>query len=174
MTDIAFSTELKKVKHSVIHVTDTPQENKKVIKNVSLTGTYQFPKNFYLVSPVLWVQSEASQPINIEIDHCSRSENTSKLNFVRTEDARQMKPPYRFKILEGGSFPSDSHHGVISLKLASDVLGLAIAQEGSDEREYCAMVYSIYQGIANYKFDVVMTWNTKSHRSVSDILQLHC
>lgn len=147
---------------------DAPPQVQKVDVKVSLTGAYEFPQNFYLVSPVLWIHSVSQMSITqFEIEHCSRPENTSKLNFVRT-DGTQMEPPCKFNILRGGSFLNDSHCGVINLEQISDSFGLAIVQEGSDEREYYVMVYSTYQQSVQYKIDVVMTWNTKAHRSVSD------
>ena len=135
----------------------------------SLAGQYQFPQNFHLVSAVFWLRCEPickfAKSITMEMEHCAKSENTSKLSFVRSV-CTQEKLPYIFRKL-GGTFTCNTCYGTIEMNGFS---GHTIAQEGSDEREYGARIYNIHRSITSYKIDFVVTWNTKAHLTVSVVL----
>ena len=45
--------------------------------------------------------------------------------------------------------------------------GLAITQEGSEEREYCLLHYLRQNDNESYEVDFVIAWNTKTHLNVS-------
>ena len=106
------------------------------------------------------------------MEHCAKSKNASKLSFVRAV-CTQENLPYIFKKLEG-TFAEDNRYGIIETNGFS---GLTIAQEESDEREYGARTYSIYEGITSYRIDFVVTWNTEAHLTVSvssyNTMQVH-
>ena len=134
---------------------------------ISLAGQYEFPENNHLVSAVYWLRCEPSstfaKPISLEIQHCARQENISKLSFVRAF-CSQGSLPYTFNQLSGGSFTSKSSYGVIELKSFS---GVAAVQEGSQEREYIAKLFYLNPTISNYEIHLVVTWNIEAHLSVS-------
>ena len=137
----------------------------------SLAGQYEFPDNYHLVSAIFWLRCEPKciflNQITLEVNHCAKSENYSKLSFVRAV-CSQRHLPYTFERL-GGNFNHYSSYGVIELNCFS---GVAVNQEGSKEREYCAMLF--YQPMIGLEFMIhfVVTWDTKTHLSVSH-LPLH-
>ena len=128
----------------------------------SLAGQYEFPDNHHLVSAIFWLHCETvhkfTRPITVEIQHCARSENIDKLNlnFVRAV-CSQKHLPYTFKQL-GGDFTSHSTYGVIELNSFS---GLAVTQEGSEDREYCSRLF--YLGQSYCKIHFVVTQNIEAH-----------
>ena len=134
----------------------------------SLAGQYEFPDNSHLVSAVFWLRCEPmckfTKPITVEIQHCARSENVDNLNlkFVRAV-CSQKQLPYTFKQLKG-NFTSHSSFGAIELDSFS---GLAITQEGSEDREYCSQLF--YLGHPNMcTIHFVVTWNLAAHLTVSE------
>ena len=143
----------------------------------SLAGQYEFPDNHHLVSAIFWLHCETvhkfTRPITVEIQHCARSENIDKLNlnFVRAV-CSQKHLPYTFKQL-GGDFTSHSTYGVIELNSFS---GLAVTQEGSEDREYCSRLFYMYLSqedqIQNCEIHFVVTWNVEAYLTVSSIVQM--
>ena len=136
----------------------------------SLTGQYRLPENCHLVSAIFWLQCEPkctfTKVLTLEIDHCAKSENVSKLCFVRAV-CTQPNLPYIFRRLDGGQFSHSSSYGVMELKCFS---GVAISQEGSEEREYCARLYYLAESFTiSYEINIhfVITCNTKAHLAVS-------
>ena len=131
----------------------------------SLAGQYEFPENTHLVSAVFWLRCEPrckfTEALTLELDHCAKSENIGllKLQFVRAV-CSQKHLPYAFEKL-GGTF--NNTYGAIELNSFS---GVAITQEGSEEREYCAMLFYL---VIHYELFIhfVVTWNTETHLAVS-------
>ena len=138
----------------------------------SLAGQYEFPENSSLVSAVFWLRCEPickfTKPVTVEIQHCAKSENVDSLNmkFVRAL-CSQAQLPYTFKEL-GGDFNRHSSYGVIQVNGFS---GLAVTQEGSEEREYCSQLFYLGQ-LNSYKINFVVTWNIEAHLTVSSLLVL--
>ena len=136
----------------------------------SLTGQYEFPDDSYLVSPIFWLRCEPMQklkftkPVTIEIQHCAKPENSSKLSFVRAV-CTQEHLPYAFKRGLEGSFSSCSSYGIVKLNSFS---GLGIVQEGLPDKQYCSWLYYLNES-SRTEIHFVVTWNTKLHRSVSNI-----
>ena len=133
----------------------------------SLAGQYEFPDNSYLVSAIFWLRCEPmckfTKPVTVEMQHCARSENVTnlKLKFVRAV-CSQKQLPYSFKEL-GGDFTRHSSYGVVEVNGFS---GVAITQEGSQEREYCSQLF--YLGQPNScQIHFVVTWNIEAHLTVS-------
>ena len=143
---------------------------------MSLAGQYEFSENLHPVSAVFWLRCEPKctfiRALTLEIDHCAKPDNASKLCFVRAV-CTQPHLPYSFRRLSGGYFSCNdgsSSYGAIELSCFS---GVTVCQEGLKEREYCAMLYYLRQGsILSYEFDIhfVITWNTKTHRAVSIVI----
>ena len=137
----------------------------------SLAGQYEFPENSCLVSAVFWLRCEPmckfTKPVTVEIQHCAKSENVDnlKMKFVRAV-CSQKQLPYTFKELRGGDFNRHSSYGVIQVNGFS---GLAVTQEGSEDREYCSQLF--YLGQPNScQIHFVVTWNTEAHLTVRCML----
>ena len=138
---------------------------------VSLAGQYEFPENTHPVSAVFWLRCEPTckftEALTLELDHCARLENIGllKLQFVRAF-CSQKHLPYVFGKL-GGTF--NNSRGAIELNSFS---GVAITQEGSEEREYCAMLFYL---VVRYELFIhfIVTWNIKTHLTVRLSLLLY-
>ena len=142
----------------------------------SLAGQYEFPDNSYLVSAIFWLRCEPmckfTKPVTVEMQHCARSEDVGnlKLKFVRAV-CSQKQLPYSFKEL-GGDFTRHSSYGVVEVNGFS---GLAIAQEGLEDRSYLANLLSkevIKSNPTRVLVEIffVIIWNTSVHRTVSIII----
>ena len=135
----------------------------------SLAGQYEFPENSHLVSAIFWLRCETvhkfTKPITVEIQHCAKSENLSKLSFVKAV-CSQKQLPYTFKQLPVDNFTSHSSYGVIELNSFS---GVGIAQEGSEDREYCSRLFymPLTRKVPNQEIHFVISWNLEAHLIVS-------
>ena len=132
----------------------------------SLAGQYEFPDNYHLVSAIFWLRCKPRcrfrVPISMEIQHCARPENISKLSFVKAL-CSQENLPYTFRRL-GGRFTRNSSYGVLELDSFS---GAAVTQEVSEDREYIARLFYLSQTISTYEIHLVVTWNIEAHLTVS-------
>ena len=135
----------------------------------SLAGLYEFPDNSYLVSAVFWLRCEPmccrfTKPVTVEMQHSAKRENVekAKLTFVRAV-CSQKQLPYTFKRL-GGDFSRHNSYGVVDVNGFS---GLAITQEGSEEREYFSKLFYFSNYLNGHRIDMVITWNTAAHLNVS-------
>ena len=139
---------------------------------ISLSGQYEFPENSQLVSAIFWLECEPrcmfTPPISMEIQHCARPENISKLNFVKAFGLQE-NLPYIFRHL-GGCFTSNSSYGVLELDSFSRS-GLAVIQEGSEDRQYIARLFYLSQKNSTYEIHLVVTWNTEVHLNVSSVVK---
>ena len=134
----------------------------------SRAGQYKFPEETHLVSGVFWLQCDHAvkfaELISLEIQHCARTEDLSKLNFVRAV-CTQKDLPYTFRRLNP-VFSSNSSYGLIRLQRFS---GLAITHEGSPDREYIARLFYLNPNVFTYDIHLVVTWNIESHLTVSRV-----
>ena len=132
----------------------------------SLSGQYEFPENTHLVSAVFWLRCEPRcrfvVPISMEIQHCARPENISKLSFVKAL-CSQASLPYIFRRQQGGRFTGSSPYGVLELESFS---GVAVTQEGSEDREYIARLFYLSPTAYSYDIHLVVTWNTQAYLTV--------
>lgn len=136
----------------------------------SIAGRYEFPENCHLVSAVYWFRCEPlcnfEKQVTVEIEHCAKSENVSKLSFVRAV-SNQEKLPYTFQHLEGGQFMNHSSYGVLELSRLS---GISVVQKYSEEKYYASLFYLSQESI-NRQIHFIVTLNTKVHLTVSlDVL----
>ena len=134
----------------------------------SLAGQYEYPEESHLVSSVFWLQCDPmvkfTKLLSLEIQHCAKAEAVSKLSFVRAV-CNQEKLPYTFKHLNPVySSTYSSSYGLIKLQHFS---GLAITQEGSQDREYIARLFYLNPSISNCDIHLVVTWNIEAHLTVS-------
>ena len=108
----------------------------------SLAGQFELPEGYELVSAVYWVRTPGkfAKPVTIEAQHCANFSDSSQLRFVCTSCA-QKSLPYKFKVIDGGSFSLGSNYGVLSTAHFS---GKGIAKKetpGEHSCQYCAQVY---------------------------------
>ena len=115
----------------------------------SLSGQFELPEGYELVSAVYWVATPGkfTKSVTMEAQHCANFSNPSQLCFVRT-NCTQKSLPYKFRIVDGGSFTCGSKYGVLS---APHFSGNGIAKEvapGEHSCQYCAQVYFTVQTLA--------------------------
>lgn len=134
----------------------------------SIAGQYEFPTNTHLVSAVYWFRCEPrckfEKQITVELQNCAKSENASKLSFVRAI-CTQEQLPYTFNRLGGGRFTSTSSYGILKLNGFS---GISVVQEESEEKEYYAsLFYLTPKNNITREIHFVVTFNTEVHLTVS-------
>ena len=133
----------------------------------SLAGQYEFPEESHLVSGVYWLRCEPmvkfTKLLSLEIQHCAKAEDISKLSFVRAV-CTQEKLPYTFKRLNQ-VINSSSSYGLTRLQHFS---ARAITQEGSQDREYVASLYYLNRSVSTCNIHFVVTWDIEAHLTVSD------
>ncbi len=136
----------------------------------SVAGQYQFPDNLQLVSGVFWVRPvplcRLQHQLTVEIHHCAKMTNSTKLSFVRAR-CSQESLPYTFKQLEGrGSFSEHSSYGSLELNQFS---GLAVTGKDGEEREYIASLYYQQCDPRTLEIHFVITWDVEAHITVCTI-----
>ena len=118
---------------------------------VSLAGQFELPDGYELVSAVYWVRTRGkfTKPVTIEAQHCANFSNPNQLCFVRTSCV-QKSLPYKFEIIDGGSFSLGTRYGALS---TTDFSGIGIAKEvkpGEHSCQYCAQVYYTDKSLKDY------------------------
>ena len=109
---------------------------------VSLAGQFELPEGYELVSAVYWVKTSGNftKPVTIEAQHCANFSNPNQLCFVRTSCAQKFLP-YKFEVIDGGSFTLGNKYGALSTTHFSGT-GIAKKVETSEHScQYCAQVY---------------------------------
>ena len=144
--------------------------------DATIEGEYHLPQSYHFVSPVYWLrcvpECRFRKPVTLEIQHCAKQKNLSKLNFVKGSSLDHLLP-FTFNKAIGccntnhGIFPSHSSYGFIELDGFS---GYSVTQENSEERHYCAYLYYTKKDDTQYLIDFVVSWNTDAHRSVSGMV----
>ena len=141
-------------------------EECRLLLKVGLSGRFKFPQNTSLVSAVYWLDSESrerfSKHLTLEIQHCVKLTDTSKLSFVRARCV-QKHLPYEFKDVEGGVFSSDSDYGSVELDQFSEV-GIVCNEP---VYAYCARLYYLKKGTNQRDIHFVITWDMEAHTTVS-------
>ena len=117
----------------------------------SLAGQFELPEGYELVSAVYWVATPGkfTKPVTIEAEHCAKFNKPSHLHFVRTS-CTQKSLPYKFEVIEGGSFSLGSRYGVLSTTHFS---GTGIVKEVTPAEhscQYCAQVYFTVKSLQDY------------------------
>ena len=144
---------------------------------VSLAGQFELPKGYELVSAVYWVRTpeKLKKPITIEIQHCANFSNPSQLRFACASCA-QKSLPYKFKVVDGGSFSLCSKYGVLSTTHFS---GTGIAKKvtpGEQSCQYCTQVYFTVKHLQDhwYYCHFVVTKDLEMCLAVSREKLHHC
>ena len=156
-------------------------EKCKILIKVGLYGQFELPENTSLVSAVYWLDCEPqckfSQPLTLEIQHCAKFSQTSRLNFAR---CAQNSPPYTFEILAGGQFSSRSAYGRIQLhsfslitQLLSRLPGLASRILGEDIK-YRARLYYLMRRVDRREIHFLIAKDLDTHTTVCSNLPYTC
>ena len=148
-----------------------PSDVKQVTLTImaSIAGHYQFPENSSPKSGIYWFRFEPTlncnleKPVELEIQHCAKPENASKLSFVRSSSKDKL--PYTFKRLEGGDFPSHSSYGNIKL---DKFCGIAVVGP-PEANEYIASLFYLTHETVYRDIRFAVTLNTELHRKVSSV-----
>ena len=134
----------------------------------SASGQYEFPNNTHPVSAIFWLQCEPrcrfTLPISVEIQHCGKSRDTSKLSLVKA-CCSQVNLPYRFKKLQGNHFYDEGSFSYGANELTS-FSGVGVAQEGSQDRQYAARLFYLCRTVYTYEIHFVVTWDIEAHLTV--------
>ena len=120
---------------------------------VSLTGQFEIPEGYELVSAVYWMKTPGkfTKPVAIEVQHCANFNNPNQLCFVRTS-CTQKSLPYKYKVVNGGSFVFDKKYGVLSTTHFSGI-GVAKKVEPDEQScKYCAQVYFTVKNLKDYLY----------------------
>ena len=158
-----------------LHVPENalPKDTSKYLVNirVSLAGQFELPEGYELVTAVYWVAASGkfTKPVTIEVRHCANFSEPNQLHFVRTS-CSQKTLPYKFKVVDGGSFTLGSKYGVLSTTHFS---GTGIAKEmtpGEHSCLYCAQVYFTVKHLPDYWYcHFVVTKDVEMCLTVSSI-----
>ena len=132
----------------------------------TIMGDYQLPQDIHLVSAVYLIkcvpECRFSQPLTLEIQHCAKPENASKLLFIRASSMDSHEERINFETLPG-NFSNQNSYGYVELDSFSGYYG--VGQEGAEDREYCASSY-YHEQYKNHKIHFTIFWNTKLHNEV--------
>ena len=144
-------------------------EECKLLIKVGLSGQFALPEETSFVSAVYWLDSEPrckfSQPLTIEVQHCAKSSQISKLTFAIAR-CSQSDLPYTFKLLEGGKFSTHSTYGCIQLDhfcLLALVKWLIL---GEDNVKYRASLYYLMKNVVQREIYFVITKDQEAYTTV--------
>ena len=142
----------------------------------SLSGQFQFPEDTECVSGIYWIASPYTfvKPVTVEIQHCvikpELLQHPSSLTFIVAK-CTQEDLPYRFHILDGGVFSSNSQYGSIELTQFS---GVGVAFQSlmqwfglKNARSYCARLYYSSSGTHSWEVYFAIMCNLELHIGVS-------
>ena len=158
-------------------------EECRLLIKVGLSGQFALPENTSLVSAVYWLDSEPRQEfskhLTLEIQHCVKPTDTSKLSFVRAK-CSQTDLPYKFKNVEGGVFSSSSAYGCVQCNhfslfgAVSDMYDRLYNRLVPQVQLYYASIYYLRKGVKRIGIYFVITKNLETHATVSSELHTVC
>ena len=172
-----------------LHVPENslPEDTSQYPVNIkaSLSGQFELPEGYELVSAVYWVKisEKFTKPITIEVQHCANFSDPNQLHFVHTIHAPKSlvrtshakKPlPYKFEVIDGGTFTLASKYGALS---TTHFCGTGVAKKVEPDVhscQYCAQVYYTVKNLKDYWYycHFVITKRLEICLAVSKI-QLH-
>ncbi len=140
---------------------------------VSLSGQFELPSDSHLVSAVYWLRCSVKleKPVVLEMQHCTSltdPSHCSQLSFVITE-CNQMELPYKFRLLEGGTFTQNSSFGSISRSHFSGVgiIGwLSSTLVGAPVERYCGQQFYRHSS-SDWTLCFLVVKNLEAHLRVS-------
>ena len=149
----------------------------RLLLKVGLSGQFSLPQNTSLVSAVYWLDSEPRQEfskhLTLEIQHCVKPTDTSKLSFVQAK-CSQTDLPYQFKNVEGGTFSSDSAYGCVQCNRFSLFGAVYNKLMPPQVQLYSASVYYLKKGVKRIDIHFVITKDLETHGTVSSELCTVC
>ena len=141
----------------------------------SLSGQFELPESYELVSAMYWVKTPGkfTKPITIEVQHCANFSDPNQLHFVFTSFAKKGLP-YKFEVIDGGSFTLGNTYGALS---TTHFCGIGVAKKVEPSEpscKYCAQVYFTVKNLKDYWYycHFVITKGLEICLAVSEI-QLH-
>ena len=144
-------------------------EECRLLIKVGLSGQFALPQNTSLVSAVYWLDSEPrlkfSQPLTLEIQHCAKATQISRLSFALAKCSKR-NLPYTFELQEEGKFSSLSAYGCIQLDHFSLVTLVKRLILGEDNVSYRASLYYLKKGVNQREIHFVITKNQEPHTTV--------
>ena len=147
-------------------------EECRLLIKVGLSGQFALPENTSLVSAVYWLDSEPrrefSKHLTLEIQHCVKPTDTSKLSFIRAK-CSQTDLPYKFENVQGGVFSSSSAYGCVQCNRFS-LFGAVYNWLVSQVQLYSASVYYLRKGVNQIDIYFVITKDLEAHTTVSSDL----
>lgn len=147
-----------------------PSEIEQCIINIkaSVSGQYEFPDNTQPASAVFWLRCEPrckfTLPISVEIQHCGKSRDVSKLSLVKAS-CSQVELPYQFEKLQNSHFYDEDSFSYGANELTS-FSGVGVTQDESEEKEYVARLFYHSEKKSAHQIDLVVTWNIETHLTV--------
>ena len=131
-----------------------------------LVGEFQFPDNSELVSCIYWLSCSQQflKPVTLQIQHCASIEDLSQLHFVVAKSS-QSELPYKFEVLEKGTFSQHNSYGSIDISQFS-FFAIIICKIFRSHISYYSALYFFYQGVKSWRVDVVVTRNLEIHLQV--------
>ena len=104
----------------------------------TVMGDYQLPQDTHLVSAVYWIKCvpkcQFSRPLTLEIQHCAKPENASKLCFIWASSVDHLEEGINFEAV-AGNFSRHSSYGFIELHSFLQVWNCSARYGG--QRIYC-------------------------------------
>ena len=107
-------------------------------------GKFLFPDDIELVSALYVMQFPENflQPVELEIQHCVTLKSLRQFKYLSFVIAPidEAVPPYKFQLIEGGKFYTDSQYGMI-VRSKFCIMGIVLKSNGdsvhtsSDEEE---------------------------------------
>lgn len=93
-----------------------PSDTLGIAVGTFIQGWQNFPEDTELVSAVYAVifSKAPLKPIQLEMQHCVSVESAAHSSYLSFASALLTKPPYNFRIKEGGTFPSGNRYGYIN------------------------------------------------------------
>ena len=158
-------------------------EECRLLIKVGLSGQFALPENTSLVSAVYWLDSEPrrefSKHLTLEIQHCVKPTDTSKLSFIHAK-CSQTDLPYKFENVEGGVFSSSSAYGCVQCNhfslfgAVSDMYDRLYNRLVPQVQLYYASIYYLRKGVKRIGIYFVITKNLETHATVSSELHTVC
>ena len=139
-----------------------------------LAGHFDLPSGGQLVSPVYWLYCDNNfqHPVTLELQHCAiikHQSECSSLSFIVAK-CSQKELPYKFKILDKGTFSQHSSYGSVNVKQFS-VFG--VIMQWLLPRSYSAQFFYSDKGENIWQLDFIITWNQELCRTVSIIISYY-
>ena len=152
-----------------------------ILIKASLAGQFELPPGAQLVSPVYWLccGDDFQLPVTLELQHCATIKHQSQhssLSFIVAK-CSQEELPYKFKLLDKGTFSQHSSHGSINVKRFS-LFGIVetIMQffvYSPQPRSYYAQLFYQSDGDSSWRLHFVITWNLEACLTVSNNILWH-